>query len=71
MNKEIVVVREARLDGELESRLVIAVRYTVNPRLDLDAARGALWGSPRRAADVRPQGRALSSPSGGADFWPF
>lgn len=70
MNKEIVIVREVSVDGELESRLVIAVNYTVNTRLNLDEARGALWGSPLHAADIRPRKQALPPP-GGTDFLPF
>jgi hypothetical protein len=64
MEKEIVIIRETRVCGELESRLVVAVRYTVNSQMNLDAARGALWGLPQRA---------LLPPERGGDreFWPF
>ena len=77
MNKEIVVIREAFVDGESVSRLVISVHYTINPQMNLDAARGALWASPLRAADICRRLRALPPPEDDArrgsntDFRPF
>jgi hypothetical protein len=67
MEKHIVIISEksAEENGGVESRIVITARYKVKASLNLDAARGALWGSLLRRGEPS---RVLPDPP---DFPPF